>query len=124
MAQMLLGAVNKRTLAHLRRRVLAVDGCHIVLLARASHERSRFASVFMFLGPWLAVNGRVKVERERARIEIVYRHSPRDVYHSRFEIIREGTAVVNDHQWRHVGDAIRYPASARCGGLRSTPCFP
>src|SRR5713226_3093224 len=112
MAQMLLRAVDNRALADLRRGVLPVDGRHIVLFARAPHERSGLGSVFRFLGPRLAVTGRVETKCERARREIVYRHSPSDVDHSRLGIIRERTAVVDDHNRWNIGD-FAMPLSIR-----------
>src|SRR4029077_20256988 len=58
----------------------------------------------MFFGPGLAVDFGIKMKRERPRVEIVYRHSPPDIYHGRLGIIRKRTAVMKDHQRRKGGD--------------------
>src|SRR4029077_15015045 len=58
----------------------------------------------MFFGPGLAVDFGIKMKRERPRVEIVYRHSPRDIHHSRFGIFWKRTAVWKDRQRRDVGD--------------------
>src|SRR6266508_3734562 len=45
-------AIDDRALADLGRGVLSVDRRHVVLLARAAHERRRFGSrLFLFVAP-------------------------------------------------------------------------
>src|SRR6266513_3842254 len=111
---MLAATIDDRSLALLRRVILATDRRHVVPLARAAHERRRLRPGLFFLIATLRRTMREKLQSKSSGGEIIDRHAPGHIDHLHQWISGKRPAVMHDHDRRHVRD-LAMPFGARLG---------
>src|SRR6266542_4540556 len=103
-AKMFCRSVSDPALADLRRGVLAVNRCHVEFYLRSAHERRRLRCVPRRPYRRFAVFRRIEFQYERVSVVVVHRHAPGDIGEIRIRIAGQRAAVVDDKNWRWVGN--------------------